>query len=112
MYYLPQCLHSDKLPTKNYVSSLTTSYYKLFNDAQLKVRLLYSSGIDLDVLPYKAGKGQALAFVLRKLGSNSDVNRRVLVCGDSGNDIDLFHVDDVYGVIVSTQNPLDLGMFR
>eukprot|EP01025_Chloroclados_australasicus_P041896 TRINITY_DN44680_c0_g1_i3.p1 TRINITY_DN44680_c0_g1~~TRINITY_DN44680_c0_g1_i3.p1 ORF type:complete len:366 (-),score=35.64 TRINITY_DN44680_c0_g1_i3:75-1172(-) len=66
----------------------------------LKVKVVYSGGIDVDVLPECASKGLALQF-LQKRWQAAGVCPTIQVNGDSGNDAELFEAPDVYGCIVS-----------
>lgn len=67
----------------------------------LSAQIVYSSSIDVDVLPINANKGNAVAYIQQKLGIPS---YRTLVCGDSGNDISMFH-QTTLGVIVNNAQP-------
>jgi len=62
----------------------------------LSVRLVYSSGRDLDVLPGNADKGKALAWLCGRLGIALD---EVVVAGDTDNDRGMFMLEGVRGII-------------
>ena len=68
----------------------------------LDVKLIYSGGRDLDILPRQADKGLAVQFLQQKWGIDST---KTVVCGDSGNDIALFSVGEARGVIVGNARP-------
>ena len=68
----------------------------------LDVKLIYSGSKDLDILPRHADKGLAVQFLQQKWGIDST---RTVVCGDSGNDIALFSVGSLRGIIVGNARP-------
>ncbi|MFQ5408820.1 MAG: HAD family hydrolase, partial [Anaerolineales bacterium] len=55
--------------------------------ANLPVQLIYSSDLYLDLIPERAGTGPAVKFLIDSLVLTPS---QVFVCGDSGNDINLF----------------------
>ena len=65
--------------------------------SKLNVKLIYSSGIDLDIVPHSSDKGQAMQFLRHKWKFAAE---QTVVCGDSGNDIALFAVGNERGIIV------------
>ncbi|MEW6496771.1 MAG: sucrose-phosphate phosphatase, partial [Cyanobacteriota bacterium] len=74
----------------------------LLAERRLDVKLIYSGGKDLDILPRKADKGLAVQFLQQKWGMD---NTKTVVCGDSGNDIALFSVGEARGIIVGNARP-------
>ncbi|MBD2665758.1 sucrose-phosphate phosphatase [Richelia sinica FACHB-800] len=69
---------------------------------KLNIKLIYSSGIDLDIVPRTSDKGQAMQFLRQKWDFAAE---QTVVCGDSGNDIALFTVGEERGIIVGNARP-------
>ena len=83
---------SDR-PTNGTINQLVNSLQSM----KLKSQVIFSSNVDVDILPVKANKGNAVQYIQQKLGM---ADNRTLVCGDSGNDISMFQ-QPVCGVIVN-----------
>lgn len=71
-------------------------------DRGLDVQLVYSGGKDLDILPRRANKGQAMGFIRERLGIGA---AQTVACGDSGNDLSMFADREERGVIVGNAMP-------
>ncbi|HVU34681.1 MAG TPA: HAD-IIB family hydrolase [Opitutaceae bacterium] len=66
------------------------------------VKLVYSCAYFLDILPQRAGKGNALEWLRHRLGTPV---KRILVAGDTGNDVDMFLLPRVNGIVVQNALP-------
>ena len=66
-----------------------------------KIKLIYSAGQDLDLLPRNGDKGLAVKFLRQKWNIAAE---KTMVCGDSGNDISMFQGQEK-GLIVGNAKP-------
>lgn len=66
-----------------------------------EIKMIYSAGQDLDLLPPNGDKGLAVQFLQGRWGISPD---KTIVCGDSGNDISMFQGQEK-GLIVSNAKP-------
>ncbi|WP_245294905.1 HAD-IIB family hydrolase [Pararhizobium antarcticum] len=67
-----------------------------------KVRVVYSSARDLDILPFGIDKGAALTWLCQRVGIGLD---EVVVAGDTGNDASMFLLEQVRGIVVGNALP-------
>ncbi|MDX2230264.1 MAG: sucrose-phosphate phosphatase [Leptolyngbyaceae cyanobacterium bins.349] len=70
--------------------------------AGLDTQLIYSGSLDLDILPRRANKGQAMTFLREHLGIAAE---HTVACGDSGNDLSMFCDRAERGIIVGNAMP-------
>jgi sucrose-6F-phosphate phosphohydrolase len=74
----------------------------LLQQQGLDIKLIYSTGQDLDILPRHSDKGQAMQFLRQQWGIEPE---QTVACGDSGNDVALFSVGEERGIIVGNAQP-------
>jgi sucrose-6F-phosphate phosphohydrolase len=80
--------------------TLDALQYDLFQ-AEFPCKLIYSRNVYLDIIPERAGIGPAVKFLTDSLVLSPS---QVFVCGDSGNDIDLFQYG-FRGIVVGNATP-------
>jgi sucrose phosphatase-like protein len=81
---------------KNNLDQVLPEVHRRLKQSRLKARVVYSAGQFLDFLPPLSGKANALNYVADHFGLAAE---RVIVCGDSGNDLDMFRAG-FRGIIV------------
>eukprot|EP01024_Parvocaulis_polyphysoides_P037767 TRINITY_DN33727_c0_g1_i2.p3 TRINITY_DN33727_c0_g1~~TRINITY_DN33727_c0_g1_i2.p3 ORF type:complete len:283 (+),score=48.91 TRINITY_DN33727_c0_g1_i2:65-913(+) len=90
---------SFHLTSKN--EAILKTLEEKLKEANLKTKVIYSGGVDVDILAEGAGKGMALKFILEKLEKEGrSPAKGSLACGDSGNDAEFFTIPGVKGCIV------------
>eukprot|EP00884_Botryococcus_braunii_P008077 jgi/Botrbrau1/17270/Bobra.0015s0028.1 len=81
---------------------LIASLEQKLKEAGVSAKVIYSGKVDVDILPAGASKGKGLEFLLAEIrAARGEPREGVMVCGDSGNDIELFAVPGVRGCMVS-----------
>ena len=81
----------------------------LLEEAGVAANVVYSGGRFLDILPVRAGKGSAVAWLARELGVSPSA---VAVAGDSGNDLDMMRPDLGFASIVVGNASEELAAHR
>lgn len=74
----------------------------LLRDAGQKVRIVYSSSRDLDILPIACHKGAALEWLCARLQIGLD---ETVTAGDTGNDLGMLTVPGVRAIVVGNALP-------
>lgn len=72
------------------------------HQAGTQVHVDYSCRYFLDVVPIRAGKGRALMWLCQRLHISAT---QVLVAGDTANDVSMFLLPGVHGIIVENALP-------
>ncbi|MFB2768089.1 sucrose-phosphate phosphatase [Pelatocladus sp. BLCC-F211] len=68
----------------------------LLNFAGLRTQVIFSNGLDVDILPQSSDKGKAIVYLQQLLEIQANAT---IICGGSGNDISLFRLPSP-GIIV------------
>lgn len=84
-------------------SEVVREFGTRLRDNNIAHKLVYSSNRDVDILPENSGKGNALVYVLNNFACK-DV--KVLVAGDSGNDLEMLSLGYPSVVVGNAQSEL------
>lgn len=79
------------------------------NSTGVAAQTIYSSARDLDILPKRANKGNAVTWLCGHLGIGLD---EIVVAGDTGNDSSMFLLEGVRGVAPGNAEPELLEIIR
>ncbi|MBE9042879.1 sucrose-phosphate phosphatase [Pleurocapsales cyanobacterium LEGE 10410] len=90
-YYLAQAVAGETIPQLK----------SALNERGYKIKLIYSAGQDLDLLPKNGDKGLAVKFLRQRWDIAPE---QTIVCGDSGNDIAMFKGEEK-SLIVGNAKP-------
>jgi sucrose-phosphate synthase len=74
--------------------------HEALNRARVAYRLIFSHGVFLDILPYRASKGKAIRYLANKW---SLPIQRIATAGDSGNDTDML-LGNTAGIVVANHD--------
>jgi sucrose-6F-phosphate phosphohydrolase len=72
----------------------------------IPARTIFSGGRHLDIIPASGGKGNVIRYLAEKVGVQPE---RVIVAGDSGNDVDMF-VAPFKGIVVANADSALKGL--
>jgi len=96
-------LHSSEFQTPlklSYAVPNKASYEEVLrrlDEASLPAKVIFSGGQHLDIIPSSAGKGNVIRYLMEQLHIDPS---RVVVAGDSGNDLDMFRLPFIRGIVV------------
>ena len=90
-YYLAEAVAESTIPQLK----------SALGERGFEIKLIYSAGQDLDLLPRNGDKGLAVKFLREKWNIAAD---NTIVCGDSGNDVSMFKGQEK-GLIVANAKP-------
>jgi sucrose-phosphate synthase len=90
-YYVDEGFNDDRV----------ADLYKFLDDRKLSARVAITENRFLDILPQRAGKGNAVRYLSYKWKAPIE---RFITAGNSGNDIDML-TGKAKGIVVSNYSP-------
>ncbi len=85
-------------------SELLSEVHKTLQSCKLRYNLIFSNNQFLDILPYRASKGKALRYLSYKWNIPL---AKIMVVGESGNDVDLLRGDMCAVVVANHSSELE-----
>jgi sucrose-phosphate synthase len=78
-----------------------TALYKILDEKELRAKILLTENKYVDIIPFRAGKGNALRFLSNKWNLPIE---NFITAGNSGNDIDMLK-GKTKGIVVANYSP-------